>query len=358
MKKRALTLNLFLLLAGLWVFGDSFPNNVIHLAWFYKPPRDGGVDIVARHFDVFILTHADEPFRDALKARGVRVPYLQYIRFDAIEDPGSCSATPHRNQVAFLPGDFCKIRSDHSDWFLYGFNHKPIVNDNYYLMDPGNHEWREFFLKRVLQTQRENGWDGLFLDNVEGGLAKRIQKLSLPAGYDQQSYRQAIGEFLEYLHGNLHSVQKQLWANIIAIEDPKVWDLYMGNLDGAMYECFAMDWESGYRSPEEWEQQLKRVEKIQGNGKGIILVSQGRQSDLERQQFAFASYLLVANGLASFRYADAQAYRFAWIYPDYQLNPGAPLGARYFDNGFWRRKFKNGIISVNPATHRAVFNLQ
>lgn len=358
MTKPVVAFNFLLLMACLWVFGDSLPKNVVHLAWFYKPPQEGGVDIVARNFDVFILTHADEPFRNALKAHGVRVPYLQYLRFDAIEDPGTCSAKPHRNQVAYLPGDFCKVKSDHPDWFLYGYNHKPIVNDNYYLMDPGNREWREFFLKRALQTQRENGWDGVFLDNVEGGLAKRFQKLSLPERYDQPGYRLAISGFLQYLHENIRAAQKQLWANIIAIEDPKVWDLYLANLDGAMYECFAMDWDSGYRAPEEWEGQLARVEKIQSSGKGIILVSQGSQSDLARQQFAFASYLLVANGLASFRYADARAYRYAWIYPNYRLNLGAPVGARYYEDGFWRRKFTNGIVSVNPATHRALFNLR
>src|SRR5918999_6286307 len=127
----------------------QFPNQTIQFAWFYKPPKNGNLGPLVKWFHVYILTKADEDVRDNLKKRGVATPFLQYLRFDAIEDPGSCSARPHRNQVADRKGDFCEISKAHPDWFLLNDRGKRIVVDGYYLMDPGNDGWREFFLQRT-----------------------------------------------------------------------------------------------------------------------------------------------------------------------------------------------------------------
>jgi hypothetical protein len=86
-------------------------------------------------------------------------------------------------------------------------------------------------------------------------------------------------------------------------------------------------------------------------GKSIILVSHGTQTDLALQEFAFASYLLIADGKASFRYAGSSAYNQAWIYDNYKLNLGAALGKRYQNGSSWKRDFSNGSVSVDPASH-------
>src|SRR5262245_17107997 len=88
------------------------PPGVVRLAWFYKPPKNKDLVPLVQNFDDFILTKADEPVRDELRKRGVKAPFLQYLRFDAIEDPGSCTRSPHRNQAAYREGDFCRISSE------------------------------------------------------------------------------------------------------------------------------------------------------------------------------------------------------------------------------------------------------
>lgn len=45
-------------------------NDIIRLAWFYKPPENGQLDLVAQNYDFFILTYKDEKERDRLKATG------------------------------------------------------------------------------------------------------------------------------------------------------------------------------------------------------------------------------------------------------------------------------------------------
>ena len=36
------------------------PYQPVQLAWFYKPPDDNSLPILAENFDTFILTHKDE----------------------------------------------------------------------------------------------------------------------------------------------------------------------------------------------------------------------------------------------------------------------------------------------------------
>ncbi|RPH57028.1 MAG: hypothetical protein EHM81_12210, partial [Chloroflexi bacterium] len=172
------------------------------------------------------------------------------------------------------------------------------------------------------------------------------------------AYKDDVAGFLEYLYsGYFHPQQRPLYANIIETRDPLVWNRYLQFLDGAMLEDFALGWDS-YLNPFEWEQHMRMAETAQAQGKYAILVSQGAQNDLARQQFAFASYMLVANGFASFRYADADYYDEAWMYENYRLALGAPLGMRYQEGGAWRRDFENGTVSVDPAWHTAGIELK
>ena len=86
----------------------------------------------------------------------------------------------------------------------------------------------------------------------------------------------------------------------------------------------------------------------------LILVSQGTQTDITtRQQFAFASYLLITNGNAAFRYTNSDNYRYAWLYDNYSIDLGAALSSRYRQGLSWRRHFTNGFVLVNPITHKS-----
>jgi hypothetical protein len=335
------------------------PTQTIQRTWFYKPTVNNDTTPVRQYFQNIILTRNDEKFRDALKSQGVTGPFIQYVRLDAIMDPGSCTAQPWRNQVADQIGDFCRISAQHPDWFLRDTSGNPIVDVEggirFYLMDPGHRDWRYFVLNRVRASQEQYGWDGVFLDNVEASLTKRRQRGALPARYpDDATYQNAVATFLRFLNSNYFAPQgRPLYGNIIALKDPTVWFRYLAHLSGAMEEAFAVDWSNGYLSVSAWEEQLSRMEQTQALGKRPILVSQGARDNTTRQQFAYASYLLIANGKASFRYSNSSNYRDPWLYDNYNLNLGEPLGPRYKDGNTWRRDFTNATVRVDPVARTA-----
>lgn len=332
----------------------------IHIAWFYKPPENGTIDSLPTFFDTFILTHKDEDTRDQLLNRGVKKPILEYLALLEIQDPGSCTAVPYGNQVAYQPGDFCQISDQHPNWFLLDQNGNRIeVDGKYYYMDPGNAEYRTFWLLRARQLQNDFHWNGIFIDNVEAGLGKLNGQGVTPTRYiDDVSYQQAVQGFLAFLAQNgLSNAQHPLMANIIALKDKAVWFSYLQYLNGAMIENFATDWKNRYFLPPMWEDQLNMIDDTVTQMKSVILVAQGEQADLNRQEFAFASYLLVKSEQVSFRYTNDQAYEQIWLYNNYQIELGAPLGSRYRQELDWRRDFENGYVTVNPISHAAAINL-
>jgi hypothetical protein len=222
-------------------------------------------------------------------------------------------------------------------------------------MDPGNEGYRAFWLERARELQETYGWDNIFLDNVEGSRTKMLNSNKSVAQYpDEESYQEAVKGFLQYIRTNYFEPRnKPVYGNIVSVAEDHVWDEYMQYLDGAMIESFATDWSDGYRSRDEWEQQMNQAEHALELGKTLILVAQGDQDDSELQNFAFASYLLIANGNAVFRYTHSENYRDVWLYDNYDVDLGMPLGDRYKDKGGWRRDFANGYVTVNPKSHKA-----
>jgi len=331
----------------------------IRLAWFYKPPEETSLEKVAQRFNFFIMSKGNEKERDQMLAAGARRPILEYLRFEAIHDPGSCTEQPWRNNVAFNPGDFCEISKNHPDWFLLDQNGKRIVDsyqdEDFYLMDPLNRGWQDFFIERVRQVQSDPNWGGVFLDNVEVSLSFREQDDEIPAKYPTDAqYLAATQGFLKYMYTSYFQPNgKLLFANIVARKDDTQFVSYLDYLDGAMHEGWSIDNPKRWRPASTWEQQMTLAEQAQAKGKFIILVGQGTQGDNELQRFAFASYLLVANGKAAFRYANSSAYRNAWLYDNYNIDLGAPLGPRYLSGKTWRRDFTRGSVTVNPETHEA-----
>lgn len=332
----------------------------IRLAWYYNKPRtDEDMLQIINWYDFFILIKGDEKSRDQMLSLGARKPILQYLDFESIQDPGSCDEWPQENQVADQPGDFCRISQEHPDWFLLDKNGERMLvtegDNEWYLMDPGSIGWREFFMERVRQNMTDPNWDGVFLDNVEVTFAFFEEDERLPAQYpNEAAYQQAWQSFLEYLHtGYFQPNGKLLFANLVARKDDANWTNYITHLDGVMHEGWAIDKPDRFRSPETWEQHMQLAEKTQEMGKDIILVSQGTKDDLELQQFAFASYLLVNQENAIFRYANSSMYREIWVYDNYNVPIGYPLGPRYQDGDAWRRDFSNGTVMVNPESHES-----
>lgn len=357
----------FVLTLGIFTSGRAtsqnaalMPNQLVNLAFFYKPPSNSDAATVASNFSNVTLTGGDESFRDQLLAAGFKSTIPQYYRSDGIQNPGSCTASPANNQIAYKAGDFCDISTNHPDWFLLDTNGNRMPTSpgsSYYRMDPGNAGWRNFFVTRLVEIDQQKGWSGVFLDNVEASLAEILNDGLTAAKYpDNTSYQAAVSGFLQYLNQNYaQAYNRPIMANIIARSDEAQWFNYMPYVTGAMQERWAVPWASttGYLSESKWSSDMALAEKTQAQGKYILLVAQGPKTDTARQNFAFASYLLISNGYASFRYTNSSYYREVWLYDNYKVQLGTPLGARYQTGTAWRRDFTNGYVIVDPVNDTA-----
>lgn len=336
--------------------GTSFQTR---FAYYYKPPENMGLDELARRFNVFILNSDNDETRNSLLALGGGRPMLAYLRSEAIQDPGSCTEQPWHNNVAYQVGDFCAISQQHPDWFLVDRTGARIMdtyqNEKFYLMDPANPEWQQFYIERARQVLADPDWDGVFLDNLEVTLNFRQQQNELPVKYPtDEAYWAAHESFLKALYsGYFKPNGKLLFANVAARKDETKFVSYLAYLDGAMHEGWSIDQPKRWRPVNTWEHQMALAEQAQKLGKFIILVGQGSQDDAALQAFAYSSYLLVANGQAAFRYGQSASYRQAWVYDNYALDLGAPKGPRYKIGSTWRRDFTNATISVDPQFHTA-----
>jgi hypothetical protein len=227
------------------------------------------------------------------------------------------------------------------------------------MMDPGNAGWREFWLDRARASQEQLGWDGVFLDNVSASRDK-LERLGFePVAYpDDASLQTTVEGFLAYLSTSYFGPRRRpLYANIIDVRDASVWFRYLAYLDGAMEEAFAVGWGNDYLTTTEWEEQASRIEKTQMLGKHVILVSNGPKNDLAREEFAFASYLLVNQGRASFRYTNSDSYDEIWLYDNYQAALGQAMGPRYRSGDSWQRDYSKGKVVVDPLAHQATISV-
>jgi hypothetical protein len=324
----------------------------VQLAWFYRPPEESLLETLPQNFDFFILGHKDERERGQLRRLGVGGPIVQYLLLTEIRDPGNCTELPFGNQVAFHAGDFCMIDSEHPDWFLLDGHGKRIGGEEVYWMDPANPGFRAFWLDRARELQEQYGWNGVFIDNAQASLGKFRSLNRLPQIYKTDAeYRAAVEGFLEYLRSNYFLPSgRKMYANITDTQDYTVWSEYLDSLDGVLVENFAAGWPGQNKSRTEWEEQMGALEEAHNRGKITILVSQGEQTDARRQQFSFASYLLIANEFSFFRYALSGSYGEIWLYENYNVNLGPPVSLRYRDGVTWRRDFLHGYVIVNPAT--------
>lgn len=333
------------------------------LMWFYKPPKDTTVENIAPHFSSYVLTKNDEKSVTKLNNMG-EDPVLQYIKFDNIDDPCkqalkpkgtpcSCSKKPLNNQVAWDPVDVCWIRDNHPDWFLRDSNNNLLYYENQLMMDPGNKGWRDFWLSRIKISQPQ-GWDGIFIDNLatqfgmhHGDFSKKLKKYPT-----DESYRDAVVGFLSYVRTQYFKPNKRLmYGNISTYwnQEP-VYFRYMEHLDGAMDEFWAYP-RTGWYPIKSFQRRLDRLGDTVKRGKVVYLVSQGPRSNSQRQQFGLATYLLIADSKAFFRYTSDKdgGYGQMWLYDNYKLKLGEPLGAyKKNSSNVYTREFANGKVTVNP----------
>lgn len=354
---------------------DATTDTNVRLAYFSKPASNVDTATVAASSRIVILPHKDESYRDALRAAGYAGQTLEYILAGEAQGPGpyadasapcDTSFQPFGNNVAWQPGDFCANIHPHEDWFLHNSAGQRLYSTSargvFYQMNVANPGWQQFAAQRMAEMLGSFGFDGVFLDNVELNWTKPLGRLPDSDGGIQEfasndDFRAGWTSYLAVLSDALRP-HGQLWANgVNDSNDGSDWNDYLPYLDGGMFESFATGYADGL-SPGAWQRQLDQAAAMLAQGKGVIGVAQGAPDDFTAQQYALASYLLIADQqFAYFRYAASASYQELWLYDNYAVRLGAPLGARYQQaDGTWRRDFSCGAVIVDPAGGTAQFN--
>ncbi len=360
------------------------PQSVFGLAWFHKPPQDGSTaaDIAADDRYIHLTGAADIPFRNSLRAAGYVGPILTYVAMDAVEGPGpykdasaQCDAgyQGRDNQTAFNKGDFCTYIHPNESWFLHNSKGQRLYDDYFgsgrisYLMNPGDPGWRAFAWSRLAYIKNTWFYDGIWLDNVDLDMSRAWSGVTNSDG--GLAEYQTQGEWQQAVEGWLAGLRAQVgdsypvWANLVGGGvGATSWDPYATYLDGAMDESFAVSWINNWRSSAQWQGQVQRAQRWLNMGKGLVMVGQGPKDDTARLDFTLASYMLVANNNAFFRYTRYDTYyEQLWLYPEYDTARalGNPLGTcQATTSGVWRRDFTHGYVEVdsNQHTGRLVLN--
>jgi hypothetical protein len=324
---------------GLRVVAQGSPG----LAYFYKPPvavlganAPSPANFLAHHYQLIILTHADEEFRDAVLRAGYRGPLLQYIAPNEAEGPGPyansharCDARypTYQRTVVDRVGAFCRDLQPHESWFLHD-GHGRRLYDRYqsaqgvwrttYEMNPASRGWRDYLINRLRQYQAMGWRDGFFLDNVDLTRARFLRQA--PDG--------EVAEFPTDLawcaaEAALLGAIRQafphtaLWANLTYDpETPGSWNPYLPDLDGVMVEDFALGWRRSPLPEAARRGQWSNIRAAHSAGKGLLLVAQGGREDRVRRQWTLQLASSLGDGGAPvyYRYNDADSddYRQIW----------------------------------------------
>jgi putative glycosyl hydrolase-like family 15 (GHL15) protein len=342
------------------------------LALFYHPPAAATAPLPSGRLGMMVLTRGDEAYRDRLRASGFAGSVLQYLLANETTGPANlrgaaepCGAYAlSGNSVSGPAQDFCSAlhgdefnflhngRGERLTWKLSWQDGRATGERSYYLMNPAAPTWRQYFADRAWENLRELGYSGLLLDNLDLTLDRpREQQANSDdnvAEYTSTSaFREAVVGWLGALRRQL-GPRATLWANLTGGNDSEQeLEPYLPDLNGVMAEAWVGRWRNRYPDERLWNQELRIAERVLDQGKGFLAVAQGELGDRARMRFALASYLLIAQPGAYFRYASADDYGQSWLYDDYQARLGAPTSRRYQRGGLWRRDFACGYVTVD-----------
>lgn len=366
-----------------WIDGDdqqefTAQEEIAQKAYFWRPPADASAEELASRKGHVTLTHGDEGERDALIEAGMDADDISvYMLAEMVLDTRGIDDLWWWNNAAYEVGSFEEIWNYHEDWFLLDEEGERMTGTptyvseaygtrDWYLMDPGEAGWRAYFVDRLSNLITEHNWRHVYLDNIELSLDKRLREGNgtVPGRYPTDAaWAAATREFADHVRRELQQrhPETKVYANLIEIptRDSVEWHRTMSVLDGAMEEAWGAGWtDDAFFSASDWLADVRRIERSQAEGKDVWVVAQGSRTDVARQNFLYASYLLATQGNAYFRYAHSRQYDEAWHYDNYELELGRPTSERRRDGRLWTRSFESGDVTVDPQARTATIEVE
>ncbi len=268
------------------------------------------------------------------------------------------------NGFAATPVLYEEADSSHPDWFLKNSDGNRFTLRNYpylWAMDVGNAGYQQRWAEKAIATVKSQGWDGIFIDNVDPTLKYYANVPSVAKYPNDTAYSAATQSALEHITPQLQAAHMLVFANFGSWSDyTETVTPWLKYVDGAMDEMFlkfSPTPGAGYRNEAGWTRQLEELKESQRRNKVFLAITHSAESDHSAALFGWATVLLGAEGKAAYEMADDYAEE-TWI-PEYEYDIGEPLGAETRDSdGVHRRLFSRGLVLVNPTsvTREVSFN--
>ena len=301
-------------------------------------------------YPIMIMRQTDAPVVASLKAGN---PHLKLFMVINMMSTDPSDPTGISDWVGYTDAD-----ANHADWFLKDTVGNRLRFKDYptaLVMDVGNPAYQQAGLANVVNMAKTAGFDGVFLDDANASL-----RWVLPGGSGEcvkyptdAAWQSAAFSFLDHVAPQLRQAGLLVAANIGgSTVAPGLWQKWNGPLDGAMEESFT-NGGAGRDSLAngQWLAKLHHARWSETHGK--LALDHAVTRTRSGARYGLATMLLVANGENHF-YASTDYEHERW-WPEYRTARalGRPRGGyRVTRKGVYRRDFTNGVVVVNPQTHR------
>ena len=300
---------------------------------------------MARRYDV-VIWHHHPAVRQALPELRQHNPHLKAFMYRNL-----FCVLKQETPLEESAGNFDWISAQHPDWFQHDLQGRRIEVPDYpgrWMMDLGNPEWQEFWIRETLRDVIQGGWDGVFADDA----LTEVKAHSLPslAGYPNNAELQkAVYGFLVKAHQEFTKANKLFLANVSgSYHYPGLWGKWLEATDGLMEEHFTGEgWTWGKEVP---KQQLEALQLASREGKWMFCMTYGPWENRERMLNSLAAYLLGAGPKTFWSYRpDQPSDDPAWD-PSWEHRLGRPLEEAHSSGSLWQRRFENGVVAVNAGS--------
>ncbi|MDP3920514.1 MAG: putative glycoside hydrolase [Candidatus Omnitrophota bacterium] len=338
----------------------------------------------ARLYDAGIWHHRPEIIQTLLPrvreiGGGMRLVLMYRDQFIVLEDEES------RENNESVGG----FNTAPESWFLHDGKGKrvpvPDYHEDYYgekgqrrwFMDPGNADFRSYWIDKTLKHVDEGNWDGVFVDDVLLTLtAHRLEPGQIATYKDDASFQQAVLGFLREITRRTREIYGRGEGRKIIIPnislsydyDPAVLRDFLNAADGYMEEHHVTAWAWGEHAA---RRQMEALRQARHLGKHVFLLtyadpSSGVPNLLETSLSAYLVALAgYPNAYWSFRSDEYAPFNER---PAFEFWAGRGLGQPRPEIEFynaegvrldssqesviWLRRFDNGIAVVNLTAAR------
>lgn len=253
---------------------------------------------------------------------------LYYIKFIGMDDP-----PPEVQDILWLDDEGLPVRNLRFGWYLVDFR---------------NPSWVDMLIDFL--ADKMEYYDGVMLDNTS--ILWLHGYTAIPGGYDE-------AEFYEALQTNVAAIKAAYPNKLISFNGYKTLTSEYSGLkildycDGIGFEEFTYRFDGSYIGKSDL---IAKGLNFLAISKMKSVLEKGETEDYQRRMFVIGVYLLIANDYSTYRYAGTDGPGLQ-IYPEYQLNLGAPKGDPYEAFGGLIRHYEDGIVFVNPGTEAININI-